>query len=87
MNIRSGYIQTFATELTLPVFVDFGLLLTCEADNLRISTLGSANEVHMERPKRREYAVEQGECSTLPDGLTVKVRADGEVTVLEEKSE
>lgn len=34
----------------------------------------------------REHAEEEDECSTLPEGLAVKVRADGQVVVIDAKS-
>ncbi|KAL3101338.1 hypothetical protein niasHT_028094 [Heterodera trifolii] len=65
-NIRSCYLQTSATKISLPIFVDFG----------------PSDEVLLEQPKNEQFAVELGECSTLPEGLMVKVRADGKVTVV-----
>uniref|UniRef100_A0A183BJT9 NARG2_C domain-containing protein n=1 Tax=Globodera pallida TaxID=36090 RepID=A0A183BJT9_GLOPA len=70
LNIRSCHLQTAATKVSLPIFVDFG----------------PANEVRLEMPKKQQLAVEVDGCSTLPDGLMVKVRADGKVIVVEEKT-
>uniref|UniRef100_A0A915D299 Uncharacterized protein n=1 Tax=Ditylenchus dipsaci TaxID=166011 RepID=A0A915D299_9BILA len=68
-NIRSCYIQTMNPRASLPIFVDFG----------------SANDVHLALPRKRQYEEVLDECSTLPDGLAVKVRTDGQVTVVDEK--
>ena len=48
--------------------------------------LGSRNDVQLKPPKKRQYSEEFGELSTLPDGLAVKVRRDGLVTVVSDKS-
>jgi len=69
VNIRSCYIQMANTEFSLPIFVDFE----------------SANDVKLEPLKRKQYSEEFGELSTLPDGLAVKVRSDGLVTVVNEE--
>jgi len=69
LNIRACYIQLRNGEASLPVYVDFG----------------SANNVKLSPSKKRVYSETYGECSTLPEGLAVKVRADGHVTVVAER--
>ncbi|CAK5073457.1 unnamed protein product [Meloidogyne enterolobii] len=59
-----------AVNVSLPVYVDFG----------------SSNEINFELPPEPELVEIVGECSTLPEGLEVKVRADGLVTTVEKKS-
>ena len=49
------------------------------------SLLGSPDEVNFDLPEEPELVEIIGECSTLPDGLEVKVRADGCVTTVEKK--
>jgi len=70
-NIRTCYIQTTNTELSLPIYVDFG----------------SANDVKLVEPRKREYEEIYGECSTLPDGMAVVVTRDGDVKVVNVKNE
>jgi len=70
-NIRACYVQVNNSEASLPVYVDFG----------------SSNDVKLAPSRKRVYSEIYGECSTLPDGLAVKVRADGEVTVVDEGKE
>lgn len=70
VNIRSCYVQTANTQHTLPIYVDFG----------------PVNDVQLQKPQKRKYEEEIGQLSTLPEGLNVKVRADGLVTVVDEKS-
>lgn len=48
--------------------------------------LGSANDVKLEAPVKAEYDEEEDECSTLPEGLAVRVRKDGQVVVIDAKS-
>ncbi|KAI1719595.1 ribosomal protein l1p/L10e family domain-containing protein [Ditylenchus destructor] len=69
-NIRSCYIMTSNTKVTLPIYVDFG----------------SANEVKLRDSRKRVYKEVLDECSTLPEGLSVKVCEDGQVTVIDEKT-
>uniref|UniRef100_A0A915MVE4 Sde2 N-terminal ubiquitin domain-containing protein n=1 Tax=Meloidogyne javanica TaxID=6303 RepID=A0A915MVE4_MELJA len=57
-------------DVSLPIYVDFG----------------SSNEINFELPPEPELVEIVGECSTLPEGLEVKVRADGLVTTVEKKS-
>jgi len=69
LNLRSCYLQAKNnTEYSLPIYVDFG----------------SANDVKIDQPGEPEYSEELGELTTLPEGLSVKVRSDGLVTVVDE---
>ncbi|KAH7730038.1 Protein F53F4.11 [Aphelenchoides avenae] len=70
LNCRACYIQTSDTSLSLPVYADFG----------------SANDVKLEAPVKAEYDEEEDECSTLPEGLAVRVRKDGQVVVIDAKT-
>lgn len=69
-NIRTCYIQTSNTEVTLPIYVDFG----------------SANDVELRESRKRVHEEILDECSTLPEGLAVKLCEDGEIAVVDEKS-
>lgn len=56
--------------ITLPIYVDFG----------------SANDVKsLAKQKPPKIATVVEECTTLPDGLAAKVRADGKVRIVEAK--
>jgi len=89
VNIRGCYIQLAGTDISLPIYVDFGGDLW--AMNIRNEVilepfLGSANEVKLEKAVKREYPATIDEISTLPDGLLVKVSDDGEVKVIDVNS-
>lgn len=69
-------------EHSLPIYVDFGEQNLLMPKTTIIKT-GHANEVKFTAVVKPECSEEFDELTTLPDGLAVKVKSDGQVTVVD----